>query len=87
MPDESWTPAKAQMHLRIQSFSVPVSDLHRSLEFYETTLGFRVLRRHIDVAPGIAFAAVAPTGWARPFCSFRQRIRTTEWERPPACHS
>ena len=61
MPDESWTPAKAQMRLRIQSFSVPVSDLHRSLEFYETTLGFRVLRRHIDVAPGIAFAAVAPT--------------------------
>jgi serine phosphatase RsbU (regulator of sigma subunit)/predicted enzyme related to lactoylglutathione lyase len=61
MPDESWNPAKAQTHLRIQSFSVPVSDLHRSLDFYETTLGFRVLRRHIDVAPGIAFAAVAPT--------------------------
>ncbi len=50
---------KAHSHLRIQSIAVPVSDLRRSVEFYGTTLGFRVLY-HGELESGIAFAAVAP---------------------------
>jgi serine phosphatase RsbU (regulator of sigma subunit) len=50
---------KAHSHLRIQSIAVPVSDLRCSVEFYGTTLGFRVLH-HGELESGIAFAAVAP---------------------------
>ena len=60
MPDASALSDKAHSHLRIQSIAVPVSNLHRSVEFYETILGFRVLH-HGDLVSGMAFAAVAPT--------------------------
>ena len=45
-------------HLRILTIAVPVSDLRRALEFYETTLGFRIVSD--GMAYGGEFALVAP---------------------------
>ena len=46
-------------HLRIQAVTVPVSDLERSIEFYETTLGFTVVQR-VSTPLGVRLAFVAP---------------------------
>ena len=59
MPDPSSRDGAMPSHLRIQTITVPVSDLRRSLVFYEITLEFRSVHRG-TFASGAAFALVAP---------------------------
>lgn len=50
---------KPASFLRLQTVSVPVSDLSRSLEFYAGSLGFRILRR-VESPSGVKAGFVAP---------------------------
>jgi serine phosphatase RsbU (regulator of sigma subunit)/predicted enzyme related to lactoylglutathione lyase len=46
-------------HLRIQAITVPVTDLVRSLEFFETVLGFRIIQQ-VRLPTGKCLGFVAP---------------------------
>jgi serine phosphatase RsbU (regulator of sigma subunit)/catechol 2,3-dioxygenase-like lactoylglutathione lyase family enzyme len=53
------TPAVRRPHLRIQTFSVFVSDVERSLSFYRDQLGFTIAF-DVSIEPGHRWVAVAP---------------------------
>jgi serine phosphatase RsbU (regulator of sigma subunit) len=50
----------ADAYLRVQTITVPVSNLERSLEFYETLLGFRVVVRQMPFIDHPRIGIVAP---------------------------
>jgi serine phosphatase RsbU (regulator of sigma subunit)/predicted enzyme related to lactoylglutathione lyase len=59
MPPRDRSDETSDPYLRIQSVTVSVTRLDRSLEFYEATLGFRTLRR-IEAPMGGRIAFVTP---------------------------
>src|SRR4030095_6287666 len=46
-------------HIRLQTVTVPVADLDRSLSFYEITLGFKLLQR-MSLPEGIRVGLAGP---------------------------
>src|SRR5262245_4348612 len=46
-------------YLRLQTVTVPVADLDRSLSFYEITLGFKIIQR-MSLPEGVQVGLVAP---------------------------
>jgi serine phosphatase RsbU (regulator of sigma subunit) len=51
---------RAAEYLRIQTITVPVADLDRSLEFYQTRLGFKILQQ-MSLPGGMRVALVSPS--------------------------
>lgn len=67
-------------HLRIQAITVPVTDLERSLEFYEKALGFRVVQQ-VTFPTGTRLGFVAPPDGAAILVLAEADVEGPDWAR------